>query len=139
VEPESTDRMRIAVYYAVWATLWAALAGLAVALIHVWFFSGSSTSSERWHALFQGTMTALALAAGQGAVALATGSALARFGRSLHSTVLLGLLIGAFDFAMYVLQMVVPATELGWVPDVLILVAVTAVITALGARAPATP
>jgi hypothetical protein len=84
--------------------------------------------------LFGGIVTALAIAAGQGAVALVTGSLLAQFGRSLNLTVLLGLVIGAFDFVMYFLQMAVPATELGWIPDIAILVAVTILITALGAK-----
>jgi len=59
-------------------------------------------------------VTALAIAAGQGAVVLVTGSLLAQLGRSLQGTVLLGLLIGLFDFAMYLVQMAIPAAELGW-------------------------
>jgi len=35
---------------------------------------------------------------------------------------------------MYFLQMAVPATELGWIPDLIIIVAVTAAITAAGSR-----
>ena len=76
----------------------------------------------------------MAIAAAQGAVALLTGSVLAQLGRSLQYTVLLGLVIGLFDFVMYFLQMTVPATEFGWVPDVVIIVAVTAAITAAGSR-----
>ena len=79
-------------------------------------------------------MTAVAIAAGQGAVALLTGGVLARLGRTLRFTVLLGLLIGVFDFVMSFLQMAVPATELGWTPDLLILVVVTAAITVAGSR-----
>src|SRR5205814_2098087 len=77
-------------------------------------------------------VTALAIAAGQGAVALVTGSVLAQFGRALQRTVLLGLLVGVFDFAMYFLQMAVPATELGWKPDIVILALAGATITLLG-------
>ena len=73
-----------------------------------------------------------AIAAGQGAVALVTGSVLAQFGRALQRTVLLGLLVGVFDFAMYFLQMAVPATELGWKPDIVILALASATITLLG-------
>jgi hypothetical protein len=40
-----------------------------------------------------------------------------------------------FDFAMFFLQMAVPVTELGWVPDILILVVATAGITLVGAGA----
>jgi hypothetical protein len=132
-----TDARRIAVYYAVWATLCAAAAGIAVALIHTWFFSYNPGKSALMHTLFGGVVTALAIAAGQGAVALVTGSVLAQVGRTLNFTVLLGLLIGLFDFVMYFLQMAVPATELGWVPDIAILVVATVAITVTGARAPA--
>jgi hypothetical protein len=129
-----TDARRVVVYYAIWATLCAAVAGVVVTLIHTWFFSYNPGRSAVMETLFGGIVTALAIAAGQGAVALVTGSLLAQFGRSLNLTVLLGLVIGAFDFVMYFLQMAVPATELGWIPDIAILVAVTILITALGAK-----
>jgi hypothetical protein len=135
---DAGDRMRGVVYYAVWATACAAVAGIVVALIHTWFFSYNPGRSAVIETLFGGVVIALAIAAGQGAVALVTGSLLAQLGRSLNFTVLLGLVIGVFDFAMYFLQMAVPATELGWLPDIIILVAVTALITALGARGSAT-
>ncbi len=131
---DTGDRMRVVVYYAIWATLCAAVAGVVVALIHTWFFSYNPGRSAVIATLFGGIVTALAIAAGQGAVALVTGSLLAQLGRSLNFTVLLGLVIGTFDFVMYFLQMAVPALELGWVPDVIILVAATALITTLGAR-----
>jgi len=35
---------------------------------------------------------------------------------------------------MYFVQMTVPVTEFGWVPDLVIIVAVTAAITAVGSR-----
>jgi hypothetical protein len=130
--------MRGVVYYAIWATVCAAVAGIVVALIHTWFFSYNPGRSAVIETLFGGVVIALAIAAGQGAVALVTGSLLAQLGRSLNFTVLLGLVLGVFDFAMYFLQMAVPATELGWLPDIIILVAVTALITALGARRSAT-
>jgi len=136
--PETNDRMRIVVYYAIWATICAAVAGVVVTLIHVWFFSYNPGKSALMETLFGGIVTALAIAAGQGAVTLATGGLFARLGRTLQSTVLLGLCIGLFDFVMYFLQMAVPKTELGWVPDIIILVAVTALITAAGARRQAT-
>jgi len=79
-------------------------------------------------------VAAVAIAAAQGAVALVTGGVLARLGRALQFTVLLGLLIGVFDFVMYFVQMTVPVTEFGWVPDLVIIVAVTAAITAAGSR-----
>jgi len=74
------------------------------------------------------------IAAAQGALALVTGSLLARLGRTLQFTLLLGLAIGLFDFVMYFLQMAVPATELGWIPDIAIIVAVTVAITVAGSR-----
>jgi len=55
-------------------------------------------------------------------------------GRTLLYTVLLGLVIGLFDFVMYFVQMVVPVTELGWIPDLAILLGITIAITAAGSR-----
>ena len=131
---DTGDRMKIVIYYAVWATACAAVAGVAISLIHTWFFSYNPGKSWLVHTLVSDVLAAGLLAAGQGAVALVTGSLLAQFGRGLQGTVLLGLLIGAFDFAMDFVQMAVPKTELGWVPDLLILAGVTIVITALGSR-----
>src|SRR6267142_1957440 len=82
---------------------------------------------------------AVGVAAGQGAVALVTGSVLTQLGRGLRATVLLGLLVGLFDFVMNFLQMAVPRTELGWVPDLVILAAATIVITVLGSRSTSAP
>jgi hypothetical protein len=134
---DNSDRMRVVVYYAIWATLCAAVAGVVLALIHTWFFSYNPGRSAVIETLLRGIVSALAIAAGQGAVALVTGSLLAQRGRGLNLTVLLGLVIGAFDFVMYFVQMTVPVTELGWVPDIAILVAATVAITLFGARTPA--
>lgn len=131
---ETSVRTRIIIGYAIWATICAAVAGLVVALIHTWFFSFNPGRSAVIETFFSGSVAAVAIAAGQGAVALVTGSLLARMGRTLQYTVLLGLLIGLFDFVMYFLQMAVPATEFGWVPDIIIIVAVTIAITAAGSR-----
>ncbi len=131
---EPDDRTRIVIYYAIWATICSAVAGLVVALIHTWFFSYNPGRSAVIETLFSGAVAAVALAAAQGAVALVTGSLLAKLGRTLQLTLLLGLLIGLFDFVMYFLQMAVPATELGWIPDLIIIVVVTAAITAAGSR-----
>jgi hypothetical protein len=128
------SKSRIVIAYSIWATICAALAGFAMALIHTWFFSYHPGRSAVIETLFSGTMAAVAIAAAQGAVALVTGSVLARLNRTLQYTVLLGLVIGLFDFLMYFLQMTVPATELGWIPDLSIIVAVTAAITAAGSR-----
>ena len=131
---ESNDRTRIVIYYAIWATICSALAGLAVALIHTWFFSYNPGRSAVIETLFSGVVAAVGIAAAQGALALVTGSLLARLGRTLQFTLLLGLLIGLFDFVMYLVQMTVPRTELGWIPDLAIIVAVTVVITVAGSR-----
>jgi len=129
---DTGDRMKVVIYYAIWATMCAAVAGLVIAGLHAWLFSYIPTRSGLIFTLVGDAVTALAIAAGQGAVALVTGSVLAQFGRSLQRTVLLGLLVGVFDFAMYLVQMAVPATELGWKPDIVILAAATAAVTLLG-------
>ena len=134
---DSGDRMRVVVYYAIWATLCAAVAGSVVAVLHTAFFAFNPGRSAAIQTLIQGIETALAIAAGQGAVALVTGSLLAQRGRSLNLTLLLGLVLGVFDFVLYFLQMAVPATELGWLPDIAILVVATVAITLIGARSPA--
>ncbi|HEY6091314.1 MAG TPA: hypothetical protein VIV83_04930 [Gemmatimonadales bacterium] len=127
-------KTRIVIGYAIWATICAAAAGFAMALIHTWFFSYHPGRFGAIETLVSGIELSVAIAAGQGAVALVTGNVLAHLNRALQSTVLLGLLIGAFDFVMYFLQMAVPATELNWIPDLAIIVAVTILITALGSR-----
>ena len=129
---DAGERMRIAIYYAAWVILCAAVAGLTIALIHTWYFSYIPNRSGLFQTLFGDAVTALALAAGEGAVALVTGRTLARFGRTLRGTVLLGLLVGLFDFALYFLQMAFPRTELKWPLDIAILVLATVVITCFG-------
>jgi len=128
------SKNRIVIAYAIWATVCAAVAGFVIALIHTWFFSYHPGRSAVIETLFSGTAAAVAIAAAQGAVALVTGSILSQLNRALQYTVLLGLLIGLFDFAMYFLQMAVPATEVGWIPDLIIIVGVTGLITAAGSR-----
>jgi len=121
--------MKVVVSYAVWATICAAVAGGAAALVHLLVRDNASG----W------AVTTLAVAAGQGAVALLTGSLLAQFGRTLRSTVLLGLLIGLFDLALALVQTFVPAAEVGWRPTLVILAAAAAAITLLGQGATAAP
>lgn len=133
------SKSRIVIAYAVWATICAAVAGFAIALIHTWFFSYHPGRFGAIETLFSGTALSIAIASGQGAVALVTGSLLARSNRTLQYTVLLGLLIGVFDFVMYFLQMAVPATELNWIPDLAIIVAMTVLITIVGSRKAVTP
>src|SRR5437773_10335019 len=109
------SKSRIIIYYSIWATVCAAVAGFAVALIHTWFFSYHPGRSAVIETLFSGSVAAVGIAAAQGAVALVTGGLLTQLGRILQYTVLLGLLIGLFDLVMYFLQMAIPATELGWI------------------------
>ncbi len=130
-------RGRVLVYYAVWVSVCAAVAGLIVAVLHTAFFSYHPGRAATLHTLVTDVVTALALAGGQGAVALVAGSVLARLGRGLQMTVLLGLVLGLFDLLMYLLQMLVPATELGWTGDALVMVAVTAAVTVMGRTATA--
>ena len=131
---ETGDRTRIIIYYSIWATICAAVAGFIVALIHTWFFSYNPGRSAVIETLFTGAVAAVGIAAAQGAVVLVTGRLLARLGRTLQYTLLLGLLIGLFDFVMYFLQMAVRATELGWIPDLVFIVIATAAITVAGSR-----
>ena len=129
---DASNRMKVVIYYAGWAIVCAAAAGIVIAMIHTWTFSYIPNRSGLFQTLFGDLVTALALAAGQGAVALLTGSVLAHYGRELQSTVLLGLLLGLFDFAMYFVQMALPQTELGWLADIAVLVAATVMITLYG-------
>ena len=55
---ESSDRSRIVIYYAIWATICAAVAGLAIALIHTWFFSYHPGRSAVIETLFSGSAIA---------------------------------------------------------------------------------
>src|SRR5258708_38378656 len=96
-------RTRIVIYYSIWATICAAVAGLAVALIHTWFFSYNPGRSAIIETLFSGVVAAVGIAAAQGALALVTRSLLARLGRTLQVTLPPWSPIGLFDLVMYVL------------------------------------
>src|SRR4029077_6255769 len=105
MDGDAGNRMQIVIYYAAWAIVCSAAAGLLIALVHTCCFSYVPNRSGLIDVLFGDTVTALAIAAGQGAVALVTGSVLAQYGRALQRTVLLGLLLGGFDVVMYFVQM----------------------------------
>src|SRR5437763_16290079 len=107
---DTDSRTRVITYYAIWATICAAVAGFVVARIHTSFFSYHPGRSAFLETLFSGAVAAVGLAAAQGAVALATGRVLGRLGRMLQYTLLLGLGLGSFDFVMYMPQTVGPAT-----------------------------
>ena len=71
---DTGDRMKVVIGYAVWATLCAAAAGVAVSLLLTAFFSYHAGPHDFWRVLFDDVAIALAIAAGQGAVALALAS-----------------------------------------------------------------
>src|SRR5260370_38251330 len=129
---ESGDRMKIVIGYAVWATLCAVVAGVAISLIHTWFFAHEPGRVGFWRTLFEDAAVTVGIAAGQGAVALVTGSIVTQRGRGLHATGLLGLLVGLFDFVMNFLQMACPAPEPGSVPRLVILPPATILLSTLG-------
>ena len=131
---DSSTRMKIAIYYAVWAAICAALAGILMSVIHTFFFSYVPTHTVFMETLFGGMAATFAIAAGQAAVILVTGSILVQLGYTLRGTVLLGLLIGGFDFVMNLVQLLVPALEPGWRWDLIILAVATIGISLLGAR-----
>ena len=128
------SRTRVVIAYAIWATICAVLAGVAMAFIHTQFFAYVPSRTAFMSTLLGGIATTSAIAAGQAAVILATGSILAQRGFALQGTVLLGLLIGVFDFLMNLLQLLVPALEPGWSWDLAIIATATIAITMLGAR-----
>jgi hypothetical protein len=125
---------KIVIYYAIWATICAVVAGIVISLIHTGFFSFAPSRSAFMQTLVGGITATAAIAAGQAAVILVTGGILARMGYTLQGTVLLGLLIGAFDFIMNLVQLLVPALEPGWRWDLVIIALATVGITLLGAR-----
>lgn len=131
---DNGDRMRVVVYYAVWAGICAVLAGLLMALIHTTFFSVVPSRIAYMTTLAGGIAVTAAIAAGQAAVTLVTGSLLVRMGYTLRLTVLLGLAVGALDFVMNLVQLLVPSLEPGWPWDLAILAVATVAITVCGAQ-----
>src|SRR2546430_16910289 len=111
---DTVGRMRFVISYAIWATVCAAAAVLVIAGLHSWLFSYIPTRSGLIFTLVGDAVTALAIAAGQGAGGLGTGGVLGPFGRSLPRTGLLGLLVGGVGFPMYPVEMAVPASQMGW-------------------------
>ena len=82
---DTGDRMKIVIGYAVWATLCAVAAGVAISLIHTWFFSYHATRPGFWRTLLEDAAVTVGIAAGQGAVALVTGSVLTQLGEQVTS------------------------------------------------------
>src|SRR2546430_17397282 len=105
--------MKLVIYYTTRATVSAAAAGLVIAGLHTWLFSYTPTRSRLIFTLVGDAVTALAIAAGQGAGALGTGGGPAQFGRAPPRTGRFGLLVGGVGFAVDFPQMAGPPTELG--------------------------
>jgi len=134
--PELADQSRVVVWYAVWATVCAAVAGIVVLLFDTYLFSHLVHRSAIIGNFVDEGTGVLAISAGQGAVALVTAGALLQFGRTLQPTVLLGLLIGVFDFCFDLLQILVPSLEVEWKWKLVIALVAAVVITASGAKKP---
>src|SRR3989442_9182741 len=73
---DTTGRMKIVIYYAIWATICAAVAGLVIAGLHTWLFSYIPNRSGLLFTVLSDAVTALAIAAGHGAGGLGAGGAL---------------------------------------------------------------
>src|SRR3989441_10006019 len=97
---ESSDRMKVVIYYAVWATICAAAAGIAVALLHTWFFSYHVGRSGFLQTLVGDIEAALAIAAGSGAVAGLMGSVVGPHGGGFVETLLLRPRLGLVAFGL---------------------------------------
>lgn len=134
---DANDQSRVVVWFAVWATVCAAVAGIVVLLFDTYIFSHLVHRAAIIRNLVDEGSGVLAISAGQGAVALVTASALMQVGRALQPTVLLGLLIGVFDFGFDLLQVFVPATEVEWKWKLVIGLLAVLVITIAGSRKPA--
>ncbi len=117
-------------------TVMGTVGGLLPALVH----SVTTTGEPFSFALMLTTDVAVvaAIAAGQGLAAAAT--ALARgkgeFYISPRRGFVASVAVGAFNGLMYFVQMAVPATELGWIPDLAILGLVGAAAGYLAVRVP---
>lgn len=131
---DTNDQSRVVVWFAVWATVCAAVAGIVVLLFDTYLFSHMVHRAAIIRNLVNEGSGVLAISAGQGAVALVTAGALLQLGRSLQPTVLLGLLIGAFDFLFDLLQVFVPATEVEWKWKLVISLIAVIVITVSGSK-----
>src|SRR3989442_12017042 len=107
---DTTGRMKIVIYYAIWATICAAVAGLVIAGLHTWLFSYIPNRSGLLFTVLSDAVTALAIAAGEGAGAVVAGGALAPSRKGVQRARVLGLVIGAVVFALYLLPLAVPAT-----------------------------
>src|SRR3989441_8526569 len=96
---DTTDRMKIVIYYAIWATICAAAAGLVIAGLHTWLFSYIPSRSGLIFTMVSDAVTALAIAAGQGGGGRGTGGGVARLGHPPQRTAVLGPFPGGLRFS----------------------------------------
>jgi len=120
------DDLKPAAFTGASTALMGTIGGLAPAAVHTALTAGGPISAA-W-LITTGVAVVAAIGIGQGVAAAAM--ALARGTGTRYISPQRGFLaslgVGAFNAAMYFVQMAVPATELGWVPDLLILAAVGA-------------
>lgn len=129
-----SPEQKIVVWYAVWAVICAAVAGLVVLLADTFVLHPLPHRSDVLQTLALEGGSLLAIAAGQGAMALVVGSVLAQATRALRGTVLLGILVGAFDFLFELLQVVAPSLEVSQRGKLAIALVAAGLITLIGAR-----
>src|SRR2546422_11585812 len=85
---DTGDRMKIVIGYAVWATLCAAAAGVAISLIHTWFFSYHGSRPGFWRTLLEDAAVTGGIPPGEGAAAPGTGRRVPPPRRGPHPTLL---------------------------------------------------
>src|SRR3989442_15718190 len=102
---DTTGRMKIVIYYAIWATICAAAAGLVIAGLHTWLFSYIPNRSGLLFTVLSDAVTALAIAAGGGGGALGAGGGPARRRTGRRRTRRPGLRTGALRFPWGLLPM----------------------------------
>src|SRR2546428_11496361 len=95
---DTLDRMKIVIYYAIWATICAALAGLVIAGLHTWLFSYIPSRSGLIFTMVSDVVTALAIAAGEGGGAVVAGGVRGPVGNPPPRPLVLGVVVGASGF-----------------------------------------
>jgi len=97
--------------------------GLLPALVHTLTAAGDPSTAARLLTTDVAVVAAIGLSQGVAATASALARGKGRYYVSPTRGFVGALAVGAFNGLLYFLQMAVPATELGWVPDLLILIA----------------
>jgi hypothetical protein len=132
------DDLRPAAFTGASTAVMGTLGGLAPAAVHT-IMAATGPLSLAWLATTDVAVVA-GIALGQGIAATVT--ALARGKGIWYISPKRGfaasLAVGAFNGLMYLVQMAVPATELGWIPDLAILALVGAAAGWVAVRMPST-